>query len=232
MGIPILIYCAEGNKRFSDIAWEAGFQLGARLPNRTVYHSLYFIDQEWRDPNRERYMAALREHRPVMATVLDWEREEQWGEVMAWAEEAATHVGKYLVIIPKVQGGCSRIPEKIGGKEVVLGYSVPTRFGGTPLPLWEFRGRRVHLLGGSPQAQMREWSYLCLQNEVVSADGNMMNRMAMNCQYWVNGTAWNAHNRYWPQLWETDPEYRGMKDAPYEAFRRSCRNIVEAWRRI
>lgn len=167
-----LIYCADGNKRFAEIAITAGFHYGAQLPN-TVYYPVWFADQDWRKPNQAAYMAALREHRPKMATVLDWEHDEQLPEVLAWAEDAASVVERVL-IIPKVVGGIPQIPHAIGGKPIILAYSVPTKFAGTGVPVWEFSRRPVHLLGGSPQAQMRLTEYL----NVVSADGNYANKMA------------------------------------------------------
>jgi hypothetical protein len=170
-------------------------------------------------------MAALAEYRPHAATVLDWERAEQRDEVLGWAEEAAAHV-EVVVIIPKVIGGVDDVPETIGGKPVRLGYSVPTRYGGTAVPVWEFGDRPVHLLGGSPHEQMRMARYL----NVVSADMNYMQKMATRyCQFWLPGTARYAKNRYWPTLQEADGQ-RWEEDAPYEAFRRSCENVIAAWR--
>src|SRR5262252_5969330 len=103
MGVPALIYCAGGNPAFRRIARDTGWLNGARLPDAVYDPPLFFADQHWKEPNRAAYMLALAEHRPAMATVLDWESEEQWPEVMAWAEEAATHAEK-VVIIPKVSG--------------------------------------------------------------------------------------------------------------------------------
>ena len=48
--------------------------------------------------------------------------------------------------------------------------------------------------------------------------------------FWVNGAARGAKDRYWPQLQEADGGATWGKDAPYEAFRRSCENILNAWR--
>lgn len=225
MATPTLIYCADGNKRFAEIAIDAGFRYGARLPPRGCHFPVYFADQDWKRPDRERYMAELEKHRPAMATVLDWEREEQLPEVLAWAEDAAQYVDQVL-IIPKVIGGIQRLSRVVGGAEVILAYSVPTRFGGTFVPAWEFAGWPVHLLGGSPHRQMGLMYYL----NVVSVDGNMMNKMATKrCQVWVAGTARYARDRYWPTLIEMDGKRWGQ-DAPYEAFRRSCQNIMRAWR--
>jgi hypothetical protein len=176
-------------------------------------------------------MAALAEHRPTTATVLDWEREEQLPEVLDWAEEAAQYV-ELVVVVPKVIGGVPRIPRRVNGASVVLGYSVPTRYAGTELPLWEFTGWPIHLLGGSPHRQMEIWRYLHGIADVISADGNMHNLLAMrNCQFWMPGTAAQANNRYWPTLEEIDGARWGQ-DAPYEAFRRSCVNIIAAWSAI
>lgn len=222
-----LIYCAGGNKRFAQIAIDAGFRYGSRLPD-TVYHALYFADQDWRNPNRALYMNHLKRHTPHMATVLDWEREEQLPEVLSWAEEISEIVS-VIVIVPKVFSGITHIPEIINGKEVRLGYSVPTSFGGTQVPIWEFTRRSVHLLGGSPQRQMEISRYL----HVVSADGNMAQKLAVRqCQFWVPGNARYAKNRYWPMLVEASRGRVLQKDAPYVAFELSCRNIMAAWKEM
>jgi hypothetical protein len=223
--MPTLIYCADGNARFAEIAINAGFRYGAQLPN-TVYYPIYFADQDWHNPDRRAYMTALAEHRPHMATILDWEHEKQFPEVLGWAEEAAQWVER-IIIVPKVIGGIGRIPRRVGGKPVVLGYSVPTKYAGTELPIWAFAGWPVHLLGGSPHRQMELWRYFSNIAEVVSADGNMANKMAtQRCQFWMPGTA-RAQNRFWPTLEEAG--FERQHDAPYEAFRRSCANIIAAW---
>jgi hypothetical protein len=227
--VPILIYCASKNRRFDDIAVAAGFKIGAQVPC-TVYHDLYFCDQNWKAPDRERYMVALEEHKPTMASVIDWERAEQLSDVLSWAEEAAQYVKEWVMIIPKVaswENPIGRLPRRIGGKSVVLGYSVPTSHGGTDVPLYQFSGWPIHLLGGSPHAQMWYARRFRPIADVVSVDGNMTNKLATRRgQFWENGTAHYARDRYWPKLSEAG--WTG-KDAPLEAFRRSCENIAGAW---
>lgn len=227
--IPDLIYCAGGNRRFAQIAIEAGFLYGAQLP-ATVYFRPYFCDQNWKRPNREAYMKALARERPFMASVLDWECQEQLPEVLMWAEEAAEFT-ETVIIIPKVQGGVSLLPRSIAGKPVRLGYSVPTKYGGTELPVWEFAGWSVHLLGGSPGQQMHLTKYL----DVQSCDGNMMHKLAVGrCMFWSSGKRPFANR--WTSLAEADGRKWGdgsqSADAPYEAFRRSCQNITKAWREL
>lgn len=218
-----LIYCAVGAPRMAEIAIAAGFRYGLRLPD-TAYYPIYFADQNWRKPDREAYMSALAEHRPALATVLDWEHPEQLPEVLEWAEEAARYV-ETVIIIPKVQGGIKLLPRSIGGKPVRLGYSVPTRFAGTSLPLWEFTGWPVHLLGGSPHKQMEMARYL----DVRSADGNYVHKLAVQLnRYWVPGNGRFGHR--WQEAL-SDTGYID-NDAPYRAFCHSCENIMTAWKQF
>ena len=229
--IPELIYCADGNARFAKIAIDAGFTYGAQLP-RTVYFKPEFCDQDWKNPDRARYMAALTEHKPRLATVLDWERWEQLPEVLAWAEDAAALVSEAVLKIPKVVGGISAIPERIGGKPVRLAYSVPTKFGGSLCLPAEFGDRPVHLLGGSPDTQYK----LSRQLNVVSVDGNYHHKLAtrFNQYFQPDKSATFAKNKLWPTLREANlgrnfGDGTDKAGAPYEAFRRSCVNIKRMW---
>jgi hypothetical protein len=210
----------------AKIAIDAGFLYGSQIPE-TFYFPIYFADQDWKKPNREVYIDGLAKHKPRMATVLDWERPDQLSEVIGWSEMAAVHV-ETVIIIPKVHGGVSRLPRTVGGADVRLGYSVPTNYGGTELPIWEFSGWPVHLLGGSPHRQMELAQYM----DVRSTDGNMAQMMAVRyCQFWTPGNARYASNRWWPTLREAnDGEKWPGDNAHHEAFRRSCENVMRAWR--
>lgn len=231
-----LIFCAGKNPRFAQIAIEAGFLYGAQLPC-SVYGPVFFADQDWKSPDRTAYMAALAKHRPTMATVLDWEQQEQLPEVLSWAEEAAQYVEEVLVI-PKVVGGIRQLPKTINGKRIVLAYSVPTRYGKTEVPFWEFFDWPVHLLGGSPQEQMRIYQGMDRRGrydlwrsrlDVVSADGNMWQQQANRCRCWVEKGGGVIGG--FVQLRDIGLGDWGQ-DSNLEAFRRSCRNIMQAWRKL
>jgi hypothetical protein len=227
-----LIYCADGNERYAKIAIDAGFLYGAQVPNK-VYFSPYFCDQDFKNPNLKKYLAALAEHKPTIASVLDWAKESQLSEVIMWAEEVALFADT-IVIIPKVIGGVERIPAVIGGKPVRLGYSVPTGFGGTSVPYNEFKGRDVHLLGGSPQKQRGLTRYM----NAVSLDGNMHQKTANKfCKFFdpwktTRQGLWPSIAEYDGRKWRSEDSSvdESKKDAPYEAFRRSCKNIMAMWR--
>lgn len=218
-----LIWCADGNARHSMIAHAAGWLYGARLPARGLaLLPLHMADQDWRRPDRARYMASLAKHRPALATVLDWEHPEQLSEVLSWAEEAAQYATEAVLLIPKVPGGIPLLPRRIGDKDVWLAYSVPTSYGGSPVPLWELRGWTVHLLGGSPQAQRDCWRYLRQIADVRSADCNVAKKLAtQRCCYWTRCTTRHGH---WQPI-------QGAVEvgAPDECVRRSVINIREAW---
>ena len=65
-----LIYCARGNKRFMQIAVNAGFLYGGQLPG-TIYLNiapLYFADQNWKNPQKEKYFAAIAEYKPFQSS--------------------------------------------------------------------------------------------------------------------------------------------------------------------
>lgn len=189
-----------------------------------------------------------------MATVLDLETPSQLIEVLDWTEEAAQYVDR-VMLIPKATNVISTLPRRINGKEVILGFSVPTKYGGTELPIWDFEGWPVHLLGGSPHAQIKLAGHVIdyaggrgyfarhaipgittfYPGQVISIDGNMTNMMATRfCQFWVPGTANGCNNRFWPTLREANGgvnwgDGSAKADAPYEAFNRSCKNIMTYW---
>jgi len=209
-----LICCAKREVLY-NIAREEGLLLGAQLPQRYVPADLFFADQDWKRPNRQRYMEALATHRPYMATVIDIETPEMLDEAISWAEEAARYV-REVVLIPKVHGIIERIPEQIDQAPVILGYSVPTKFGASEVMLWEFGRRPVHLLGGSPHQQLELARYL----NVVSLDGNAIIKGAT-----VYLSAWSPDGWYKPYKKGTNPP-----NAYLDVFRRSARAVVEVWR--
>ncbi len=211
-----LFYCAAGNARLAQIAISHGMSYGAQLPAQNVYFPVQFADQDWKKPDRARYMQALAQHKPRLATVLDLEHEHQLEQVLAWAEEASQHVSEAVIIIPKVMSIIPRLPHTLNGKQVRLGYSVPTKYGGTSVPTWEFGNRPVHLLGGSPKAQIKLTHYL----NVASADGNYIAKLATNFN-----KAWTLRG----DVALSEFQAPTPNDAPYLAFELSVKNLLASW---
>ena len=135
--------------------------------------NLTFIDNNYTNYIHEVHAGVVKEFRPKYATVRDIMSKEQCHkagipfypleQILEWADEL-NQWAENVIVIPKYD--CvDQIPEHF-----MLGYSVPTSHGGTPLPTSLFEGRRVHLLGGSWAAQL---AYLAaLQDDVVSIDNN------------------------------------------------------------
>lgn len=227
--IPYQILSAGGNKRYAEIGVKYGFLHGAQFPCHVYFKNVFFADQNWKEPNFKNYLQGIQYYRPHMATVLDWEQIEQFEEVLFWAKTISPYVKK-IIIIPKVIGKVHRIPHYINNRKVILGYSIPTSHGGTKVPIEEFQGWPVHLLGGSPEKQMDVWKENKSDLNIFSCDGNYIFRQARRNQFWSPYLISKARNKRWPQHNEVNG-YQGL-DAPYEAIRLSCQNIQETWQRL
>lgn len=214
MSNPVLIYCAAGNKRFAEIAIRRGYLYGAQLPN-TIYYPPHFTDQKWKKPNRPGYMACLEKYRPALATVLDLEQEEQYSEVMGWADEASQYVREAVIIIPKVVGIIKRLPRQINGIPIRLGYSASSTFSSTPVGLDEFKPYPVHCLGGSVKTQLQ----LARTHNTESADGNYIQNMARRRNQFYSPSV-RARSNGWPMLREFGIYLK--QDAIYLAFELTC----------
>lgn len=240
MAIPELIYCADGNRKFAKIAIDAKFRYGAKLP-ATVYFEPDFVDNEFKNPRHVPYIKALRKWQPRMASVLDIEEWRRLDEYLMRAEDVSRHC-QIVMLIPKVPGIINELPEVILGKPVRLGYSVPSGYSKTEVDPKEFGDRPVHLLGGSPLKQLS----LTREMNVVSTDGNYAQKLTRFCQFFYPEFLWDeeyrdkvqkkqVRNSIWPTLIEKDGKPWGdgsnTADAPYEAFRRSCENIMAMWNR-
>lgn len=156
-----------------------------------------FIDNDWHNYDHAQHVAVVAEHRPKYATVRDVMTKRQceaagveyypFEQIMEMAQEVGEHTDN-VIVVPKYD--ClEKIPE-----EYVVGFSVPTSYGGTPMPAEAVRGRRVHLLGGS-WAKQRQYLEL-LGDDVVSFDNNHLFRVALYGHF----TYPNGSPGYWPDL--------------------------------
>lgn len=218
--VPDLIYCSNGNYTLQRIALDFGFKFGLKLPYRRILDEpLYFADQDWKNPDRKKYMDSISIYKPKSATVLDLEHRNQLAEVLSWAEEISCYV-ETVIIIPKCTGVISKLPKEIKGKPVRLGFSVPTKYGSTSLNPSAFRRWEVHLLGGAPEKQL---SYRGEMN-IVSVDCNYHSMKANKFgEYWTGKI---GDVRWWRKLHgDYTPKERSRR-----AFEMSCKHIMDYWR--
>lgn len=210
MATPLLIYCAGGSRRFGEIARAEGFAYGCRSDHAPSYPPV-FVDLDWRKPDLDHHLGFVALHQPRLAVAPDVTDLGQLPATLRYAEQLARYVEK-VILVPKVPGMIERLPRE---PWLLLGYSVPTRYGGADgTLLWEWAGWPVHLLGGSPAAQLNLAHYL----DVFSADGNAAQRAALR-GVWFDGRHWRTR----------DAEVSLGPDLPYRTFARSCAEIVRAW---
>lgn len=135
------------------IAVAHGWLPGARYTNlRDVrrWNDLGFLDIDWKNYDFERHLDVTAERRPLVTVARDLEDRRDLRRVVDQAYRLL-EFAKHVIIVPKdpllERRLCSCIPA-----DFLLGYSVPTRYGGTQLSPRAFR-RPVHLLGGRPDIQ-------------------------------------------------------------------------------
>lgn len=154
--------------RVTNIALRYGWMPGARYTNlRDVrrFPRLGFLDIDWKNYNFALHLSAARETRPKLTVARDIVQLELLGQTLDEAHELSQYA-EHVIVVPKDLRLTDRIEELIPS-QFRLGYSVPTRYGGTEIPLSSFT-RPVHLLGGRPDVQRR----LAERLQVHSVDGN------------------------------------------------------------
>lgn len=214
-----LIFCAGGNKERMQVALEEGWAPGTRSDYYVYphYRPLALLDVHWEGYDWPAHLRVAQAEHPWMAAVPDTMSADDLSRTLAMAEEIAPCCA-HVMVIPKAPGVVPALPRVIGGTPVVLGYSVPTRYGATPLPVWDFSGWPVHLLGGTPLGQVRLAHYM----DVVSADGNVACKVALRGAVITERGGREQLHRILG--------YRA-ENMPLVALRHSLRNIRTLWQR-
>lgn len=208
-----LIYCAGGNTKLAKIAIEEGFLYGSRSDDIRDIHCNGLIDIKWESYDWNNHVRKVEVHRPKYAVVPDILSECQLSQALSKAEELEPYCSK-VIIVPKVHGIISQIPDKY-----VIGISIVTRYSGFRLNDKELIGRRIHLLGGTPNQQKAIWYRLNnVQAVVKSLDCNSHILVSNFGKFW-DGEKWRKEN---------NGEYLGK----YESFRKSCQGIMNMWNKL
>jgi len=165
----VLKFVAHG-KLTLKLAIQFGWRPGARYTNLRDIRGLPFeewgfLDIHWKRYCFAQHLAAAAQARPFITVARDIESIFKLDLILREAEELNRYAS-HVVIVPKDARLSGRLNELIP-RQYILGYSVPTRYGSTPIKPEHFR-RPVHLLGGRPDVQRR----LAMQMPVVSLDCN------------------------------------------------------------
>ena len=185
----MLKFVAHG-RRVISLALAEGWRPGARYTNlRDVRHVPFahvgFLDIDWKNYCFDSHLAAAARCRPFVTVARDIECISQIDKILGEADKLQKHA-KRVIVVPKDPRLESRLHRAIPN-EFLLGYSVPTRYGGTTIRPEAFEWS-VHLLGGRPDAQRR----LADRMSVVSID---CNRFTYDAQYgdYFDGERFRPH---------------------------------------
>jgi hypothetical protein len=191
-----------------SIATRFGWRPGARYTNlRDVrqVERVGFLDIDWKQYSFERHLAVAKHLGPCVTVARDILHPRQLHSVLSEARSLARYAC-HVVVVPKAPSLGPHLIRKIP-PSFLLGYSVPTAYGGTSIAP-EYFGRPVHLLGGRPDVQRS----LAERMPVVSIDCNRFTLDAAFGDYF-DGETFRPHPR----------------GGYLRCLRDSIRNINELW---
>ena len=177
------------SKTVLNIAKNHKWLIGARYTNlRDVssFDSVHFVDIDWKNYDYQKHLAAVKNLKPKYTVAKDWEKAEDLKALLKQAYNLAKYCD-HVIIVPKVNSLKHKMLKLIPD-EFMLGYSVPTKYGGTDIETKYFDGRPVHLLGGRPEKQRELGKVL----NVKSID---CNRFTLDARYgdYFNGKIFTPH---------------------------------------
>lgn len=180
----LTIFCQGGNALFPRVALYSGMAYGV-CSKKQAFAYPFMMDAPFKpvDWNWEKHAAAVAAHRPVMAFARDYTDPSQRDDVLMQLDYfRACGVLRPAVCIKFVEGFAD-IPAS-----VVVGVSLYSDFSGwLPPDLRIYAGRKLHLLGGTPQ----DWQdYIPKLNgagaRVLSVDGSGHETAAKKGSHWEN----------------------------------------------
>lgn len=193
-----------------------GYLRGARLDKADRYAnhgvSVDFLDMNWNDPDPDKLIQCAEEHQPKYVVAGDYLRDENNIDKVNNRASQLRGIADNVIVVPKSRGDIQHIPEWC-----VVGYSVPTEYGGTDIPLREYTTlpNQIHVLGGTPHRQFEIVGHLWLDN-VCSIDGNSIHKAAT-----IGAKSWHPAVPHWRKV--------DGKDAVERAYRESVDNLRAAY---
>lgn len=182
----VLMHVAH-SKKVSSIALEYGWFPGARYTNmRDVrdFEEIGLVDINWKQYDFEKHLNAVSMLKPLFTVARDIEDIHELDDILYQADKLLQH-STFVIIVPKD----TRLIDidTIIPPQYLLGYSVPTRYGGTEIPKESFK-RPVHLLGGRPDVQRNLANFM----PVVSFD---CNRFTLDASFgdYFDGSKFRPH---------------------------------------
>lgn len=177
----LFISCKGGSRVNEQVCREVYATYGTRHDHRP-YIQPYFVDINWEKYDWLEYLIKVRSWKPVFAMVPDFtdvsQREFLYQAIRDLRDAGVLHIG----VCPKFNDAIQYIPSWCR-----VCVSIPSRYAGFLPDPEELKGRKMHLLGGSPIKQ----SKYMLQNSdlnIVSMDANAHTRAAsFGAVYYFDG---------------------------------------------
>lgn len=141
------------SKLVQSIAYKNGWLPAARYTNmRDVgsFQKVYFIDIDFKNYSFDKHLSIVMKYRPHITVARDVFDINQLEEILYEAKELNLY-SDLVVIVPKDIKLSGKLNDFIP-ENYLLGYSVPSKYGGTKIPPEQFT-RPTHLLGGRPDIQ-------------------------------------------------------------------------------
>ena len=184
--------------------------------------SVGMLDNDFRNPDLERYVARFFKYEPRVGVIGDaYDVDEVDDYVAAAREIQGSYPEADLIIVPKCRAVIDSIPD-----DLVLGYSrgYADRLAHEFSEPTDWRGRRVHILGGSPPKQLDVIQQLTRPTltgeppaDIVGLDWNGLHRGAQFGEFWT-ADGWNNSGR--------DADHVTVR----KTVRHSLAHVREFWR--
>jgi len=209
-----------GRNDLTSYAEQYGWLVGAELSyighHERHGRALEFIDMAWDEPKPDELIAACMKHEPTYAIAGDYEHTDDGelvGEPIDVVNERAHQLTQwvdYPIAVPHRPGEPDEVPDC-----ALVGYSTPTRYGGTEAPLWEYQDKDVHVLGGTMNGIKTVVDHLA--GQINSIDTNTMHRDA------------TQFGEYWSHSGKQRKKTPGIKNDIVEAYENSILNMTYAF---
>lgn len=179
--MPELFFCHR--YEFAVVADMMGFRLGTRSDQFDTNRGqkllgdgfeIDFVDNNFKNPDRERLEHIVEITDGEFVVLPDVYDGEDLQDIVSFGERLQEKHNTTPIIVPKDELDYSIIP-----KDWILGFSVPSGYSETEVPIDIFQSHKVHLLGGSPRNQIKYANKLLDSGgELYSIDGNSFTKAA------------------------------------------------------
>ena len=149
------------------------------------------LDNDFRNPDLTRYVERFFRYEPQVGVIGDAYSVDEVEEYVAAARDIqASYPESELVIVPKCRAAIHAVPE-----DLIVGYSrgYADKLAHEFSEPTDWRGRRVHILGGSPLKQLKVIQQLTCPTltgdppaDIVGLDWNGLHRGAQFGEFWTD----------------------------------------------